>query len=344
MSHAEAECPSDRIMQLMDGVLVAQLIHIVAELGVADLLRHGPLTAEEIAARTHSATDPLYRALRLLATVGVFTESSPRSFALTPMAETLRADTRDSVRDIARMRGGREHWQTWTELAHSVRTGRSAFQHVHGTDLWSYLQAHPDTAGLFDSAMGAHADQVHATTASAYDFSAVHHLVDVGGGQGFLAARLLQRYPELQAVIFDQEHTVRGADRVLTEAGVRDRAELVAGDFFRSVPEGADLYLLSRVLHDWDDEAARSILRAVRAAMPEHATVMVVEAVVPGGDVPHPAKAADIIMLALNEGRERTEEEFAALFEATGLRHAATVPTPSSVSVVLARPSTAMTG
>ncbi|MFE0020346.1 methyltransferase [Amycolatopsis sp. NPDC059021] len=330
------ETPAAFVTRMMDGVLVAQLIHVIAELGVADALGAGPLPVDDLAKRVGANPDGLYRALRTLATVGIFTETASRTFALTPPAAALRQDAPNSVRAIARMRGGREHWQTWTELGHSIRTGRSAFRHVHGTDLWSYLADHPETAETFDSAMGDNAQQVHAVTAEAYDFSSVKRVVDVGGGHGYLVAGLLKKHPELTAVVFDQEHTAHGAGQVLADAGVRDRAEVVAGDFFASVPPGGDVYVLSRILHDWDDSSARRILGNVRAALTPGAEVIVVDAVVPEGDRPHPAKMADIIMLALNEGRERTEAEFAALFETAGLRHTRTLRPDSPVSLVLA--------
>ncbi|MQA08702.1 MAG: methyltransferase [Pseudonocardiaceae bacterium] len=335
MAGIDHEVRSTRLARMMDGVLVAQLIHVVAELGIADLLRDQPMPVAQLARRTGTDPDALYRALRALAGEGVFTESGPRTFGLTPLAEPLRTDAPDSVRNIARMRGGREHWLAWAELQHSIRTGSSAFRHAHGTDLWTYLASHPDQAAVFDRAMGDDAQHIHAAAASVLDLSDVSRLVDVGGGHGYLVARLLRRYPELSAVVLDQPHTMQGAERVLAEAGVRDRCELVAGDFLDSVPTGGDAYVLSRILHDWDDQACLRVLGNIRHAMAAAGQVIVVDSVVPEGDTQHSAKLVDIIMLALNEGRERSEAELATLLEAARLRHTATLDTSSHISVII---------
>ncbi|MFC6882307.1 MULTISPECIES: methyltransferase [Actinomadura] len=333
---AAGEPPSVRLTALMDGALIAQLISVAAELGVADLLARGPRSVEELAHHTGSDPDALHRALRCLAAAGVFTEPSPRTFALTPLADVLRTGSPDSIRDLARIRGLPEHWRSWGELAHSVRTGRSAFEHVFGTDWWTHLESRPDLGALFDRAMGNDTRQVHAAALEAYDFSGVRRLVDVGGGHGHLAAALLRRHPGMTATVHDRPQAMAGAGAVLAEAGVADRASVVGGDFFESVPPGGDAYVLCRVLHDWDDARAERVLANVRRALSGGGRVVVVDAVVPEGDVPHPAKAMDLTMLALHGGRERTEAEFAKLFDAAGLRHTGTWPSSSPISVLTA--------
>lgn len=330
------QSPTAQIIDMMDGCLIAQLIHLAAELGLADLVEDGPRSVEELGAATGNDTEALYRALRVLASKGVFTETAPRTFGLTPLAAPLLTRAPDSVRQLATIRGSRAHWRSWTELRHSVRTGQSVFRHLYGTDFWTYLASEPDEAALFNSAMGDEAERLHTAAADAYDLTGARRLVDVGGGRGDLAVTFLERYPEMTAVVFDRPQAIADAEDRLSGSDVRDRMELVAGDFFTSVPRGGDVYVLSRILHDWDDTNSSVILANVSEAMAPEAKVMVVDAVVPEGDAPHPAKVMDIIMLALHEGKERTEAEFARLFATAGLRHTTTRHTALPISVVVA--------
>lgn len=336
MAGTAIDPPSVEITRLMDGAVIAQLIHVAAELGVADLMSERPAPVDELVARVDADPDALYRMLRTLASVGVFTEPAPRAFALTPTGRTLRADARDSVRELARIRGTREHWQTIAELRHSVRTGRSAFTHVYGTDWWSYLASHTAHAELFNRAMGDNTQQVHAAVVDACDLSGVRRIVDVGGGRGDLTAALLRRYPDMTAVLVDQPHAVAQAEDVLTGAGVRDRVRLVVGDFFDTVPDGGEVYLLSRILHDWDDRLAGRILANIAAVLPDGGKVVIADAILPDGDGSHGSKIMDMIMLALHEGKERTEAEFVALVEAAGLRHVESRPTDAPISLIIA--------
>lgn len=326
------------MLGLLYGSLVSRLLAVVAELGVADLVAGGPRSVDDLAVATRTDAGALYRVLRTLAGVGVFTEVVPRSFGLTPLAGTLRSHAVDSMRDMARELGSDEMYRSLAALPHSVRTGRPAFDHVYGTDVWSYRAAHPEVARVFNDAMGELARQVHAAAVETYDLSGVKRLVDVGGGHGHLMATVLRRYPHLTGVVFDRPHVVPDAAPVLAAAGVADRVNLVGGDFRTEVP-AADAYLLSMVLHTCDDAEARDVLAAVRRAMHPAGRVVVVEALIPEGDTPHDGKMIDIIMLTLLTGRERTEAEFAALFSAAGLRLVETRPMPTLTSVIVAEPA-----
>ncbi|MBF9134456.1 methyltransferase [Plantactinospora sp. S1510] len=312
--------PPIRMVQMLYGGLLSQLLAVAAELRLADLVTDGPVPVDELAVRTGSDGPSLHRVLRALAAAGVFTEVTPGTFGSTPLAETLRTDDRGSLRDLARLVGTTETHRTLAELSHSVRTGRPAFDRVHGADWWSYLDAHPELSETFHAAMGGAARQARAAAVEAYDLSDRRRLVDVGGGHGYLVAALLQRYPELSGVVFDRPEVVTGAGPVLAEAGVDHRAELVAGDFFGGrVPADGDAYLLSWILHDWDDERAVEILLTVRRAMPAGSELIVFDTIIPSGDEPHPGKLLDIVMLAQHTGRERTEAEFRALLTRAGL-------------------------
>lgn len=330
---------ADRILQLCFGSLLTQLLGAAAELGVADLVADGPRPVDELARATGTQPDALYRVLRALAAQGVFSEVAPRTFGLTPTASVLRDGVPGSMRELARYFGMRSRNHAFVELLHTVRTGEPAFDHVHGTDWWTHLAEHPDDAAIFDNAMGNLARQVHAMALETCDLSDARLLVDVGGGHGHLAAALLNRSPDLRAIVFDLPHVVAGADKVLADAGVADRAETAPGNFFASVPEGGDAYVLSMILHDWDDARAIAILTNVRRAMQPGGKVIVVDAVIPEGDHPHTGKLIDIVMLALLPGRERTEAEFAALFREAGLRHVETRAPASPTSLLVATPA-----
>jgi SAM-dependent methyltransferase len=243
------------------------------------------------------------------------------------------------MRDLARYLGLPERQAAFAALGHSLRTGKPAFDHVHGIDWWSFCADRPDTSTLYQEAMGAVACTVTAVSVNAYDLSGVRRLVDVGAGHGHLTAELLRRYPELTAVVFDLPDVVDGAGAVLGRAGVADRAERVGGDFFVDVPGGGEVYLLSWTLHDWDDADAVRILRNVRRAMPAGARLVVIDEVLPEGDLPHFGKFDDIVMLSLVDGHARTEAEFRELFTDAGLRFEANRPTAAPGNVIVATAS-----
>jgi predicted O-methyltransferase YrrM len=333
------DAEADRILQLCFGSLRTQILGVAAELGVADLLADGPLTVDELASRTGAQRDALYRVLRALAAQGVFTEVSPHAFGLTPAADKLRQDVPGSMRDLARYFGMPSRNHAFVELLHTVRTGEPAFDHVHGTDWWSHLATHAEDAAIFDNGMGNLARQVHAMALETCDLSDAKVVVDVGGGHGHLSAALLNRYTDLRAIVFDLPQVVAGAEKVLAEAGVAHRADTAAGDFFTAVPEGGDAYILSMILHDWEDARAIDVLGNVRRAMNPGGKVIVIDAVIPEGDHPHMGKLIDIVMLALLPGRERTEADFASLFDAAGLRHVETRAPASPTSLLVATPA-----
>ncbi|GLZ50155.1 methyltransferase [Actinomycetospora sp. NBRC 106375] len=325
------EAPGLAVMRLLYGSVTAQLVSVVAELGVADLCAGGPREVGDLAVATGVDPGALHRVLRALASAGVFTEVAPRCFGLTDLAGTLRTDVPGSMRDHARNWGSPEYRQTFGDLAYSVRTGEPSFDVHHGTDWWTYLATRPDRAAGFDRAMGGRARHLVAAALDAVDLAGVRRLVDVGGGRGELVAAVLDRHPGIRAVVLDRPEVVAGAAALLG-----DRAEVVAGDFFRAVPSGADRYVLSSVLHDWEDDDAVAILRVVREAMAPEAQVLVLETVLPEGDEPHVGKMLDVLMLALVGGRERTEREYAQLVARAGLRHVRTVSTAAPVSVLVA--------
>lgn len=328
--------PQVSVLRMIYGAVSTRLITLAAELRVADLIADGSGGVDELATATGTDADALYRVLRTLAGIGVFTEVSPRTFGQTPLSATLRTDSASSVRDAVLELGSPETFGSLMALEHSVRTGEPAFDRTYGEDWWSYLAARPERAEVFNNVQTITARQVHSLVLEPYDLGGPRRLVDVGGGHGTLVAAMLRRYPELTGVVFDQPAVVAGAQQVLDAAGVADRAETLGGDFFESVPEGGDVYLLTMILHDWNDERSIRILTNIRKAMAPGARILVIDPVIPEGDTPHLGKFIDIFMLMHFAGRERTEREFVALFEAAGLRHVETRHSGAPSSLLVA--------
>ncbi|WP_416971114.1 methyltransferase [Streptomyces sp. 4F14] len=328
-----------RMWDFHSGLRMGFMLSAIAEIGIADQLVEGPLSVDELAKRTGNNADGLYRVLRAMASKGVFTETSHRVFGLTPLAEILRSDTAHSLRDVFRLQGKHFMRNAYAEIGYSIRTGRPAFDYVNGEELFTYLAQHPDMNELFSGAMGNAAGQTQQAAVEAYDFTGVRRLVDVGGAHGHLLASILARYPDLGGVVFDQPHVVPGAERVLDEAGVLDRAELVGGSYLEAVPQDGDVYVISHVLHQLSDSDTITVLTNVRRAMDPAGRVLVIDPVIPEGDVTHPGKFMDITMMALSEGRDRTEAEFAEVFAKAGLRLADTIGLDSASSVVVAVPA-----
>ncbi|RST47228.1 methyltransferase [Variovorax sp. MHTC-1] len=305
---------------MVDGYQVSQAIHVAATLGIADLLADGSRTSDELAAATGTHPATLYRLLRALASVEVLHELDGQRFELTPLGQPLRSEVPDSIAGWAAFIGRPYYWQAWPGLLHSVCTGENAFQHVHGTDVWTYRSTRPDESAVFDRAMTSLSRRSNAALLAAYDFGRFRTVVDVGGGNGALLVAVLAANPGVQGVLFDQPHVVSGAASLLERAGVANRCHTVGGDFFESVPEDADAYILRAVIHDWDDDASIRILTVVRRALAEDGRVLIVERVIAPANEGRDAKFSDLNMLVGPSGRERTREEFAELLEASGLR------------------------
>lgn len=329
-----AQDPSAALLRLVNGYQVTQALHVAATLGIADRLGDGPQSCEDLAVAAGADAPALYRLLRALAAVGVFREEPGRRFALTPLGAGLRADAPQPVGPWAVQVGQPYFWQTWGHLLHSVRTGENAFHALHGTGVWEYRARHPEAGVLFDAAMTALSRRVAGAVAGAYDFGPRRCVVDVGGGRGALLAAILTRHPHLRGVLFDQPLVIAGAGAVLQAAGVAERCDVVGGDFFAAVPEGGDTYVLKSVLHDWEDEPATAILRACRRAIAPDGRLLLVERVLEPPNEGAPAKLSDLNMLVAPGGRERTEEEYAALLAGAGFRLTAVLPAGGVVQLI----------
>jgi hypothetical protein len=333
------QTPAAALGRLVNGYQVSQAIFVAATLGIADLIGSGSRTSDEIAAATDADPRSLYRLLRALAAVGVFHEEDDRRFSLTELGEGLRSEASQSVAGWAAFVGRPAHWQSWGDLLHSVRTGEGAFEHVHGTDVWTYRAGHPEEGAVFDGAMRTLSRRAARALVEAYDFGPFAVVVDVGGGNGTLLAELLPAYPEMQGVLFDQPQVVAGAEDVLRGAGVADRCRVVGGSFFDTVPEGGDAYVLKAIIHDWEDAEALAILRTCRAAIRDGGVLLLIERELGSPNADPQAKLSDLNMLVGPGGRERTLEEFETLLAEAGFRLTGATPTEAGLSVIEAIPS-----
>ena len=325
--------PREELNQMIAGFWRTQAVYVAVRLGIPDLLASGPRTADELAAESGSHARSLYRLLRALASSGVFREDADHRFALTPLSECLRRDAPNSMAGLAWMRGD---WQyrAWGDLLHNVQTGETAFDHVFGEPLFDFLRHTPENAAIFDQGMvGVHSRETEAML-TAFDFSDIEVLADIGGGNGSVLAAVLAKYPPLKAILFDRADVIDRAKVNLAQAGIADRVQFIAGDFFQSLPRGADAYFLRHIIHDWNDEQSRTILKNCRAAMPSNGRLLLAEFVLPDGPEPFHGKWFDLAMMTVTGGQERTELEYRSLLNDCGFEWRCVVPTTTELSVI----------
>jgi hypothetical protein len=333
-SKSAAELPQFAMLQMITGFWVSRAIYIAAKLGLADLVKDSPKTAVELARLTGTHSPSLYRALRALASVGVFADDGQGRFAQTPLSETLRSDTPGSLRAMAMVELGQEHFPAWGNLMHNVKTGETAFDNLFKQSAWEYYARNPEDASNFNESMKGLTEMINVAALGAYDFSGVDKLVDVAGGTGGLISAILAAYPRMRGVLFDLPHVIAEAGPALDAAGVRDRCETSAGDFFRMVPEGGSAYLMKWIIHDWDDEKSTVILKNIHRAMDEKGKLLLIEMVVLEGNQPDLSKLMDLNMMVMTGGRERTEAEFKSLLAASGFKLTRVIRTASPVCVI----------
>lgn len=324
------------MMGLITGSWVAQAVFAAARLGVADhLAAAGPQTAAELAARTGAHADAVHRLLRALASAGVFAEDADARFGLTPLAEVLRSDHPQSARPFAIMMGEQWAWRSWGEIMHSMHTGEPGFPRVFGTGVFDYYAGHPDAARVGAAGLSGRSAAENDAVVRAFDFAGVASVTDVGGGEGSLLRAVLAANPHLHGVLFEMPHVVELARDALAGVPEADRLRFVAGDFLADVSGvPGSLVMLKKVLHDWSDDQASTILRHCRAAMSPGGRLLLIENVVPAGNGPSFAKWLDLLMLVFAGGRERAVEQFSQLLAATGFDLVRVVPTAAGISVV----------
>jgi hypothetical protein len=313
---------------------VPQAIHVVAVLGIADLLANGAKSSEELAQATGSHAGALYRVLKILVAVGVVAEDKTRRFHLTALGEPMRSDVTDSVRAASVYLSGESELEG--RLVDCVRSGKTAIELASGNANWiEYYRQDPRKAAVYNSAMIALSNAHYAGIVNAYDFRSVRKLVDVGGGYGRLLSMILTAYPKMHGVLFDLPHIFDGAQKTIAEAALSNRCEFVSGDFFRSVPAGGDAYILSRVIHDWDDEKAVAILKVVRGTLPAKGRLLLFETMIRVENRLSYPLLSDVTMLIRTGGRERSEAEYRALYKAAGFKLTRVIETPSPTGMTI---------
>jgi hypothetical protein len=333
---SQSSPPAVALRHLSTGFWVSQAIAVVADLGLADLLRDAPKTSAELARDTGTHAGALYRLLRAVASLGVFAEDDLGRFTLTPLAALLLQDVPHSWRAAAIMSGADWTWRPWSALAYSVKTGRPAFEHIFGQEFDAYLTQHQDAADTFQAFMLAATAEEALAVAPVYDFSGFRRVVDIGGGRGALLAAILKANPQLHGVLFDAPHVAASAESFLRAQGIAERCDVVGGDFFDAVPPGGEVYLLKWILVSWDDERAVAILHNCRRALPAHGRLLVVERLIPSGNAPCFGKLADLNLLVMYQGRHRTADEYRTLFSRAGLTLTRIIPTqsPTEFSII----------
>jgi hypothetical protein len=330
--------PQVRLIQMAVAIWTSRAIYAAATLGIADHLADAPQTANDLALATATHAPSLRRLLRALGSCGIVSECDTGRYALTPLGAALKTGAPGAARATVLTLAGDWQWKAWDEFLFSLRTGRPAMSEALGLPLFEYLASHPSDALHFQEAMVGMHGALAPTVVAAYDFSRFSTAVDLGGGTGSLLTAILQANRDMRGVLFERPEVVPEARRCIDATRLLERCDVVAGNFFASVPRGHDVYILSHVLHDWTDSQALPILRNCRQAISSGGRLLIVEIVLPPGDTPHHGKLMDLLMLTITGGVERTAEEFAHLLGAAGFGLAQVISTSSHDSLLEAVP------
>jgi hypothetical protein len=329
--------PAEVMQELIFAAWTSQGITAIADLGVADALADGPLPIDELASKVGADPDALRRILRALISKGIFTQRPDGRYELTPLADLLRSDAPVSMAAMARFIGSRQHREHWSLLTEAIKTGTSVVPALRGKGFFDYLGDEPKFGQLFNDAMTSSSGLSIGPVVDAYDFTPYNTIVDVAGGHGRLLAAILASAPNAQGVLYDLPEVIAGATPLLRESNAAERVRLAEGSFFDGVPAGGDAYVLKHIIHDWDDNASKQILRNVRSAAAAGAALLLIETVVPEDDSASMSKWTDMEMLLLNNGRERTAGEYRRLLDAAGFQMIRVVDTASRFSIIEAR-------
>jgi hypothetical protein len=323
------------MLQMLTASFVSRALAVAAELSLPDRLSRKPSTVEELAKAMEADAPSLRRLLRMLASVGVFAENEHGQFTGTELSDLLRRDVPGSLRSMALFLCGPAHWSAWRELSYSLRTGRSAFERVHGSPPFDYMRQDGEFAAIFNDAMTRMTEEEVASILEHLDLRDARVLVDVGGGHGGLLTSCLEAFPTLRGILFDSPEVIAHAQPVLAQSPVASRCELVGGDFFKEVPSGGDVYLMKYIMHDWSDPEASAILRQVHRASSKGTRLFIMDPVLKAGNTPDFAKLLDLqVLMFYGGGRERTLTELTDILQSNGFRFARAVSTNSVVTVV----------
>jgi O-methyltransferase domain/Dimerisation domain len=325
--------PPLALLQMATGFWESQAVYVAAKLGIADLLKEGPRSCDDLAKATGTHLSSLCRLMSTLASLGVFVAEEDNRFRPTPLGRALQSGVPGSMRAMV-LTLGEEHYQAWGNLLHSVSTGKPAFDHVYKMGLFQYFTQNAAASQTFNEGMADVTALVSFAVVMAYDFSGISTIVDVGGGHGALIRTILMANRKLKGILFDAAPAIEEAKKCVNGDGFAERCQIVSGDFFQSVPRGSDAYILKNILHDWDDERCVTILKNCQGAMAENGRVLLVETVIAPASGHSFDRLLDLNMLVISGGRERSEAEYRALFDAAGLRLTKIVPTLCPLSVI----------
>jgi hypothetical protein len=323
--------PPAQLMKFIVGRWISKPIYVAAELGIADMLAEGPKSIEQLAQASQSHAPSLYRMMRALASVGIFSEIEHKRFELTPMAEYLKTG---AMRSIALMFNADWSDKAWIYFLDSIKTGDTAFEKAHGMSVSDWLEKNPRAAEVFNEANAIKAGSSHRVIVDVYDFSGIQTMTDVGGGLGILMAEILIANPLMEGIVADTPSVIQKTRKIIQARGIEDRCQAVECDFFKKIPSGSDAYLMSNILHDWPDKQCQIILTNCHRAMQKESRLLVVEMVIPPGNEPSVAKLLDLEMLVITGGRERTEAEFSNLFVSSGFKLSRIIPTRENVCII----------
>jgi hypothetical protein len=325
-----------QLFRLINGGLISQAIHVVAELGIADMLKDGPRSVSELAEAAGANPRNLYRVLRALASIGVFAETEDKHFELTPLAEYLKSDAPESQRGAAMMFGGDWYWKSVGQLLHTVKTGETSLDSVYNMTAYEFFDQDEEAGRLFHQVHNAGMTEAGIEAVlDAYDFTGINTLIDVGGSYGSALASVLKRYENMNGIVFDLPYLMDDAKAYLTEQGIIDRCQVVGGDFFEAVPSGGDAYMLLFVVTDWEDDKAVEILKNCRKAMTKDGKVLIVAGIIKPGNVQPPPKMYDLLLMILTGGLNRTLAEFENMLTAAGFKLGKVTPTARALFSVI---------
>ncbi len=330
MESVETQNARQRLFELGFSQILPRALYVAAELGIADQLSDGPRSVEQIAQAVDAHAPSLRRILRLLVKHDIFGEDEEGRLRLTPISRWMQTDAPSSLKDFLRF-DSETLWNAYGNLLHTATTGEPSFNHLNGFDFFQYLTDNPEAAMRADRSQRSLSEVEEKLVAGAYDFSPYGTVVDVGGGRGGMLAEILKAHEGPRGILIDQPYVVSQAERL---EGLRDRCEVIAGDFFDAVPEGGDVYLLKRVLHDWDDEPCLRILKKIHGAMADTGRLLVIEGVIDAADPESLVKECDVVIMTFLGGRVRNRGEFADLFEAAGFKLTTITPVTSLVSIL----------
>jgi len=323
---------SSELMRLIMEKWISKPIYIVSRLCIADILSEGPKTIEEIAEAANSNCNFLYRIMRILASIGIFSEIEYKKFCLTPMAELLRKGKTGSIYSLT----FHSDWndKAWSYLFESVKTGKTAFELAYGTPLFNWLEKNKEAAKLLNEANAIRARGIHAAIFDTYDFSKFTEIIDVGGGKGSLLMEILKQNLDAKGMIAELSFILPDVNAEIKDMGMQDRCRAMECNFFKKVPSGADLYILSNILHDWPEEQCKIILKNCYNAMTLKSKLLVIEMIIPSGNKFSISKLLDMEMLVITGGAERTEKEFVKLFNLSGFKISQIIPTQEDIFII----------